>query len=155
MSFQIHSLPHDDYAPLFVLSDEDLESQGAKRMTVNACPGTPCRISMQDARIGESVILLNYQHQPEASPYQASHAIFVREGARPAELAPGDVPEVIRSRLISVRLFDEDHMMVDADVVDGIDVAQAIETAFKDPGIRYIHLHNAKPGCFAAKVTRA
>ncbi len=63
--------------------------------------------------------LLNYAHQPEKSPYQASHAIFVREHAEQAEIAINDVPEVIRSRLIFVRLFDINHMMVDAEVVAG------------------------------------
>ena len=155
MAFQIHALPKEDYEDLFALSHEALERKGIKRMTVEACPGTPCRVSMQDAQVGETVVLLNYEHQPEASPYQASHAIFVREGAEQATLGIDEVPEVIRSRLISVRLFDDSHMMIDADVVDGQDVAQRLEDAFKDRRVSYIQLHNAKPGCFAASVTRA
>ncbi|MEL7255690.1 MAG: DUF1203 domain-containing protein [Pseudomonadota bacterium] len=154
MSFQIHPLPYDDYAPLFALSDDELAAQGARRMTVDASPGTPCRVSLRDADVGERVILINYQHQPEDSPYQASHAIFVREAACEAKIGVGDVPEVIRSRLISIRAFDEEHMMIEADVVDGQRVDRAIETAFENPDVRYIHLHIAKPGCFAARVTR-
>lgn len=155
MSFQIHALPKDDFNDLFALSDTELAQKGIKRMTVEASPGTPCRVSMADADVGETVLLLNHQHQPEASPYQASHAIFVREGAEQAALGVDEVPEVIRSRLISVRLFDAAHMMIDADVVEGIDVAKALTTAFENEAVQYIHLHNAKPGCFAATVTRA
>ncbi len=155
MSFQIHSLPKDAYEDLFTLTDAELDRMGIKRMTVESTPGTPCRVSMQDAEVGETVVLLNYAHQPEASPYQASHAIFVREGAEQVTPAVGEVPEVIRSRLISVRLFDDAHMMIDADVVDGKDVARRLDEAFDDAQVSYVHLHNAKPGCFAARVTRA
>jgi hypothetical protein len=110
---------------------------------------------MVDAEVGETVILLNYAHQPAKSPYRATHAIFVRQNAEQAEIAVNTVPEVIRSRLISVRLFDVNHMMVDADVVPGDTVSAVISTAFDRPEIAYIHLHNAKPGCFAALALRA
>lgn len=110
---------------------------------------------MADAEVGETVILLNYEHQPAQSPYKATHAIFVREGATQAQLAVGEVPEVLRSRIISLRLFDKDHMMTDADVLQGDGLADAIKAAFENDHVAYAHLHNAKPGCFAAVVTRA
>lgn len=155
MSFQIHALPYTDFENLFALSDDDLNAQGIRRMTVEQSPGTPCRVSMTDAQVGERVILLNYEHQPETSPYKASHAIFVREGAEQATLGIGEVPDVIRSRLMSMRLFNDEHMMIDADVVEGEKIAEALAAAFEQQDVRYIHLHNAKPGCFAASVTRA
>jgi len=110
---------------------------------------------MADAEVGETVILVNYAHQPEESPYQATHAVFVREHAEQAQIAINEVPEVIRCRLVSVRLFDNNHMMVDAEVVEGNSVSSVISNAFDKPEIAYIHLHNAKPGCFAASVHRA
>lgn len=155
MIFQIHSLPAEDFAHLFALSDAALADINACRQTVQSTPGTPCRVSMADAEVGETVILLNYEHQPERSPYKATHAIFVREGAARARLAVGEVPEVLRSRMISVRLFDENHMMIDADVLHGDGLADAITKAFQNDQVAYAHLHNAKPGCFAASVTRA
>ncbi|MFK7938305.1 MAG: DUF1203 domain-containing protein [Roseovarius sp.] len=154
MSFQIHALPAAPYRALFQLSDAELAARNMHRSVVADCPGTPCRVSMTDAKVGERVILLNYQHQPAHSPYQATHAIFVRENAEHADLQPGEVPQVIRTRLMSVRLFDCDDIMVDADVVDGADVAASLIDAFDNPQIAYVHLHNAKPGCFAALVTR-
>ena len=155
MSFQIHALPAEHYTPLFQLSDTELAARNMQRQTVRSSPGTPCRVSMNDAKVGETVILLNYEHQPANSPYRAAHAIFVREGAQHTQPDVGVVPEVIRSRLISLRLFDDSHMMVDADVLDGHAVAEALNAAFLNPAIAYVHLHNAKPGCFAASVTRA
>ena len=154
MDFQIRSLNAEDFAHLFGLTDAELAAQNACRQVVTAKPGSPCRVSMEDADVGETVILCNYRHQPEDSPYQASHAIFVRENARQAWLAVNEVPEAIRSRLISMRFFDRDHMMVDADVVPGDVVGEKIAAAFENSEIAYAHLHNAKPGCFAASVHR-
>ncbi len=155
MSFQIHSLPAEDFAELFILSDAELAEKNACRQIVQSKPGTPCRVSLADAEVGETVILLNYEHQPEPSPYKATHAIFVRKDATQAKLAVGAVPEVLRSRVISLRLFDSNHMMIEADVVQGDDLADAISAAFENAEVSYAHLHNAKPGCFAASVTRA
>ncbi|WP_050525100.1 DUF1203 domain-containing protein [Pseudorhodobacter wandonensis] len=154
MRFQIHALPAQDFSALFALPDDELAQRNACRVVVTECPGTPCRISLADAEIGETVLLLNYQHQSAQSPYQASHAIFVRQGVAEAKPAVNEVPLAIQSRLISLRLFDQNHMMVNADVVQGTALAQALMAAFADPAVSYAHLHYAKPGCYAARVTR-
>ncbi|MDH3788238.1 MAG: DUF1203 domain-containing protein [Xanthomonadales bacterium] len=44
--------------------------------------------------------------------------------------------------------------LADAEVVDGEDLGEAISRMFEDRSIDYLHLHNARPGCFAARVTR-
>lgn len=155
MNFQIKPLQGKDFAHLFDLTDADLAAQQACRQVVATKPGTPCRVSMQDAEVGETVILFNYEHQPEDSPYRARHAVFVRENAQQADLAVNEVPEVIRSRVMSLRYFDRDHMMIDADVVSGEAVAEELAKAFENDDIAYVHLHNAKPGCFAAAAYRA
>lgn len=152
--FQIHALPAHAFAHLFDLPDDELSAHQACRHVVDVHPGTPCRVSMQDAAVGETVLLVNYTHQPANSPYQANHAIFVRPNAQQAQILMNTVPEVIRSRLISLRAFDADHMMIAADVIPGEQVAQAIHTTFADHAVAYLHLHNAKPGCFAAHVSR-
>lgn len=150
MHFQIKPLQADAFSHLFELSDTALKQMDAVREIVTAHPGTPCRVSLDDAQIGETVILCNHMHQPANSPYQSSHAIFVRENAPQAAPAMNEVPDVIRSRLISLRFFDSNHMIILADVMDGNDVAQAISNAFEEPAIAYAHIHFAKPGCFAA-----
>jgi hypothetical protein len=155
MPFRIHALPYERFAPLFRLSDADLEKAGAARMVVDTKPGTPCRVSLADAEPGETVVLVNFEHQPANSPYRASHAIFIRENAEQAFPEVGEVPQVLASRLISLRAFDQRHYMVAADVMAGTKLREAIPVMFRDPAISYLHLHNAKPGCFAASVTRA
>lgn len=154
MPFQIHALPEAAFAHLFDLSDRALRQENACRQVVTAHPGTPCRVSLADAELGEEVILVNYTHQPANTPYQSSHAIFVRAGVAQAKPAPGQVPDVFLSRLLSVRLFDAQHMMMDAEAVDGTELAHLLPRLFADARVAYIHLHFAKPGCFAARVTR-
>jgi hypothetical protein len=155
MSFQIHALPSTQFEPLFAVSDGELAKVRATRMIVDAKPGYPCRVSLADAEIGETVILVNFEHQSADSPYQATHAIFVRENVEQAFPDIGTVPEVLETRLISIRAFDDSHYMIDADVIDGSNLSESIPVILQDPRVAYLHLHNAGAGCFAARVTRA
>lgn len=155
MPFRIAALSTEPFHHLFGADDATLEAAGARRMTVDSYPGFPCRISLQDAPIGETVLLLNYEHQPARSPYQSSHAIFVREFASQAQLEPGQVPEQLRRRLLSIRAFDEDDMIIDGDVVDGDAFERPALAMLAKTAVRYLHVHNAKHGCFAARVDRA
>lgn len=154
MDFQIKALPETAFAHLFQLTDAELADRQARRQVVTASPGTPCRVSMRDAGIGETVLLLHYEHQPADSPFRASHAVFVRQGATQAEIAVNEVPQVIQSRLVPLRYFDRTHMMIDAEVVPGTDAAAAIARGFDSADVAYAHIHYAKPGCFAARVER-
>lgn len=154
MPFQIHALSISDFEHLFEMPDAELERIGALRVKADSKPGYPCRVSLQEAEIGEDLVLLNHVHLPERSPYKSSHAIYVRKTAKPATLSPGEVPEVLSSRLLSVRGFGDDHLMKDADIVDGMDLAERLDAFLADPAIAYIHIHYAKRGCFAAKATR-
>ncbi len=154
MPFQIHALSLIDFEHLFEMTDAELERIGALRVTADSKPGYPCRVGLRDVDIGEELVLLNHVHLPERSPYKASHAIYVCKSAQPARLGTGEVPESLSSRLLSIRGFGEDHLMKDADVVDGMDLAARLEAFFADPAIAYVHIHYAKRGCFAAKATR-
>lgn len=155
MTFQIHALPYEDFAAYFAMSDDDLATRNARRVVADADRGFPCRVSLEDARAGETLVLVNHASQTGASPYRAQHAVFVREGAAEAKPEPGEVPPVIRTRLMSLRAFDKDAMMIDADVCAGETVGERLDQLFARAEVREVHLHNAGPGCFAARVTRA
>ncbi len=154
MAFQISPLDEGDFSHLFNRSDADLAAHGAVRMRADVHPGFPCRVSLEDAAIGESVILVNYEHLPVASPYRSSHAVFVREGCETASPLVDEVPESLRIRLLSIRAFDGQGMMRDADVVHGGELETAVERLLDDPDVAYLHVHNAKPGCYAARIDR-
>jgi hypothetical protein len=106
MDFRIQGLSPEPFLSLYGLSDEELASRSAKRYIANAKSGFPDRIEMRDAEPGERLILVNYVHQPAATPYRASHAVFVLEGAEKTYDTVNEVPEVLRRRLISIRAFD-------------------------------------------------
>jgi hypothetical protein len=154
MTFQIHALDPAPFAPLFELDDAALRAHGARRVVATRSPGFPCRVSLADAAVGETLLLANHAHLEGATPYAATHAIYVRQGACRVTPAPGAVPAMLASRLLSVRGYDCDKMMVDADVVEGRDLALHLEALFARNDIAFVHLHNARQGCFAAAVTR-
>jgi hypothetical protein len=155
-TFRITGLDPEQFSDLFGKSDEELAALGARRYVVDETPGFPDRVEMRDLDVGEKALLVNYTHLKDAdSPYRSSHAIFVREGATAAYDETGEIPEVLRRRLLSVRAFDKDAMMLDADVIDGSDLRNWIAAAFDEGGVDFIDVHNAKRGCFAARVRRA
>lgn len=153
--FQIIALPIESLTSLFSLDDDALQSLGAKRMMADKKPGFPCRVSLVDAAPGETVLLLPFTHHDVNSPYRASGPIFVRADAKTARLAINEIPEMLRSRLLSIRAYDQNAMMVSSEVADGRELAAHISRFFDDPRVEYLHLHNARPGCFNCRVERA
>lgn len=152
MSFRITGLPTEPFADLFHLSDEALKERGAVRRIADF--GYPCRISLTDAVPGEEVLLANYEHHPVGSPYRMRFAIFVRQGEEQFD-AVDDIPQQLRKRMLAVRAFDADAMMVGHELIDGQHVEQAIDRLFDNPAAAYLHVHFASPGCYAARVDRA
>lgn len=104
MGFRISALNADEFSHLVGLDDVSLAENGARRMTVDLKPGYPCRVTLEDAEIGESVLLVS--------------------------------------------------MMVGADVVHGKESEPVIRKLLDNPRVEYLHVHNAKPGCYAARVDR-
>jgi Protein of unknown function (DUF1203) len=155
MSFRIKGLDPARFRDLFGLPDAELAKRGVRRYIANASPGFPDRIEVRDAEPGESLLLLNHVHQPADTPFRASHAIFVREGAEVAYDRIDEVPKALCVRPSSLRAFDGRGMMIDADLASGDDVRLVIERLLRAPRVLYLHAHYAKPGCFAAHVERA
>jgi Protein of unknown function (DUF1203) len=155
MAYRITGLSPKPFMHLYGLSDQALAVQGVKRVVADSKPGYPDRIEMRDADVGETLLLLNHVCQPADTPYRASHAIFVREGADQTYDRTGEIPDVMRSRLLSLRAFDAEGMMVDAEVVGGKDAESVIVRFFESAEVAYIHAHNAKRGCFSGRIDRA
>jgi len=155
MAFRITGLSPEPFRRLFGLPDDELATQSVKRYVADRPQAFPCRIEMRDAAPGETVLLLNHVCQPADTPYRASHAIFVREGAAVAYDQIDDVPAVMRARLLSLRAFDADGMMLDADVVEGAAIEPLIARLLANADVSYIHAHNAKRGCYSGRIDRA
>jgi hypothetical protein len=154
MTFRILGLPAAPFAELFGLSDQALAQRNALRTLADQPHAYPCRISLTDAEPGQSVILLHYLHHPVDTPFRASHAIYVREGEQTYDEID-QVPAMLRQRLLSVRGYDASGMLCAADITEGAHLEAAIERFLAQPFIDYLHLHIARPGCYAARVERA
>jgi hypothetical protein len=153
MSFRIQGLDPELFADLQTLSDEQLAAKGIERVRVDEKPGAPCRISLDDAEIGEAVLLLSFDHQPADTPYRQQGPIFVRE-TRVRFDGVDTIPPALARRTLSLRGFDAAHMMVEAEVVEGADAKAMIERFFDNANVAYIHAHYARRGCFAARIDR-
>lgn len=154
-NFKIKPLEHTEFLGLFDLTDSELEKIDAIKMTVDKFPGFPCRISLEDAEIGEEVILLPYSHHKTASPYQASGPIFIRKRIATPTFETNQIPHMLHHRLLSLRGYDQNGIMKEASVTEGNTLEESIIRTFENEKIAYIHIHNARPGCYNCLVERA
>lgn len=154
MSFRISGLDPDLFADLHAAADAELARKGVHRVRVESKPGAPCRVSLDDAEIGEEAILLSYDHQPADTPYRQQGPIFVRAGAK-RFVGMAIIPPALTRRVLSLRGFSSDHMIVVATLTEGAEAAEAIAAMFANDAVAYIHAHYAQRGCFAALIERA
>ena len=154
MTYRITGLDPAPYRQFFGLSDDDLTKHGIVRMTVDS-PTYPCRVSLTDRAPGETVLLVNHLSHDVANPYRASHAIFVTEADEAPAQFVDQVPPVFEKRVLSLRGFDQDGMMVDARLAQPGEADEAIRTMLENMSVDHIDAHNAVRGCFAARIDRA
>jgi hypothetical protein len=126
------------------------EDPGAVRIVADKPSSFPCRRCLHDAEPGEAMLLLSYEPFLGASPYAGPGPIYVHE--RDCKPFAGEgLPEQLTRRLLSVRAYDERHMLVDAEVTEGAEL-EAVADRLLGGEAAYLHVHNAKPGCFAARI---
>ena len=153
-TFRLVGLEAAAFEPFFAMDAPALAAIGARRLRADSMPGYPCRISLEDAGAGEQLLLLPFEHLPARSPYRASGPVYVRARAQRAVLEPGVVPPYVTRRLMSVRAYDASDMMLAGEVCEGAEVHATLERLVKDAAVSFIHLHNAKRGCFSCLVER-
>jgi hypothetical protein len=151
MDFRILALDSAAFAVLQALDDTTLRAAGARRLTCDVAPGMPCRVSLQDALPGESVLLLNHCHLDVDTPYRATGPVYVRPNAVRALPAPGEVPPMLRLRLLSLRAYDAKGYLRDADAVPGTELEPVLRRLLSAHKIARVHVHFAKTGCFACE----
>ncbi|HVC61061.1 MAG TPA: DUF1203 domain-containing protein [Acetobacteraceae bacterium] len=158
MDFRITGLPAEPFLPFFGMTGDELLAHGARRVvaTPDMQPSLPpCRVSLRDAAPGEVSILLHYSHHVSpASPYRAGGPIFVREGVRETASFVNRVPAQQRTRLLSVRAYDDAGIMLDAEVAEGTELEGLIGRMFRRDDVAFLHAHNARRGCYACRIDR-
>ncbi|MBC7937556.1 MAG: DUF1203 domain-containing protein [Rhizobacter sp.] len=153
-NFWVRALQDSEFTHLFNLDNAALEKMDVARMLVDKKPGFPCRVSLADAEIGEEVILVSYKYHNTHSPYMAKGPVFVRKKAKTAEFEMNELPVMLYQRLLSLRGYDKNGMMNEAAVVEGSVLREQLHKIFENPAVSYIHIHNAKPGCYNCVVER-
>ncbi len=155
ISFRIRGVDPAQFQQLFGLTDAELRVRNVYRYVAEQGSMHPDRVELRHALADERVLLVNYEHQPAKTPYRASHAIYVLEGAARAAEFVDTIPEPLRIRLLSLRAYDADDMITDATVTEGTNGEAAIEKLFENEHVAYIHAHFAARGCYAAYIERA
>lgn len=155
MNFKITGLPAVEFEALLHLDDDTLRAHGAQRLVVDVADAYPCRITLEDAAPGEEVLLLSHAHQRAPSPYAASGPIFIRRRATTTADFLNQVPDQQRRRLLSVRAYDRRNWIIDAEVTPGSELRPLIARLLKNREVTYLHVHNARYGCYACRVDRA
>ncbi|MEO1514806.1 MAG: DUF1203 domain-containing protein [Bacteroidota bacterium] len=153
-NFQVLALDATSFAPLFQLTDAELAERGMRRQTVDQKPGYPCRVSLQDADLGEKVILLPYAHHTTKAPYRASGPIYVRKDVPQATLPPNELPRMLSHRLLSIRAYDANGMMIQAKVEKGDQLRPLIQQLLQQQAVHHLDVHNAGPGCYNCRIER-
>jgi Protein of unknown function (DUF1203) len=125
-----------------------------ERYDVTQSPGFPCRITLDDAKVGETVLLLSYDHHKAVSPYAQAGPIFVTQGVVDPAAYIDEIPPALARRTLSLRAYDSLGSMLDAVIIEGTLAKAQIERMFSDAKIVRIDAHNATRGCFAAHVFR-
>lgn len=155
MTYRFSGIEPRQFAHLVGLSAEDLAAHGAVRMTANGQPTFPCRIQLDDAAAGEPLLLVNHVSHDGNNPYRASHAIFVSETALQAATYENEIPPALDRRILSLRAFDSDGMMVDAAMAQPGEADPVVRRMLAMENVDHVDAHTAIRGCFMARAERA
>jgi hypothetical protein len=154
MSFVIQGLDPHLFGSLSSQKQAIFNGAPVECHEVTESPGFPCRITLSDAEVGHTVLLVSYAHPQANSPYAQSGPIFVTEWAVERACYVDEIPPALARRTLSLRGYDVDGSMVDAMIVEGVVAKEVIEALFEDHAIVRIDAHNAGRGCFAAHIMR-
>lgn len=140
--------------PIPVDTADDLRRAGGPVYVADSVPGYPCRQCLEDAELGEELILVSHNPFDGGSPYRSASPIFLhRERCSPFDRV--ELPLQLTRRQLSARSFDAAEMMIDAAVIDGSALGETLQRLLSDERAERVHIHNADRGCWAATVERA
>jgi hypothetical protein len=132
-----------------------LRAKGGPIYVADNHPGYPCRQCLEDAQVGEELVLVSHDPFGKDSVYRSASPIFLhRSPCSPTVQAEGKLPIQLTRRQLSVRSFDEDEMMISAEAINGTTLLDTINSFFADERSHRLHVHNASRGCWAVAIDR-
>jgi hypothetical protein len=144
----------NNYNELFKLTEKELADKSMIKMIVDQKPGYPCRVTLEDAEVGEEVLLFPFEYHKTKSPYKASGPIFIRKNTLKATLEINKIPEMLFKRNQTLRAYDKNGIMINAISPETSELKKGIETLFSNSIASYIQIHNTNPGCYNCQVNR-
>lgn len=153
IKFKITTI-QNNFNHLFDLTKEELTAKGMQKIIADEKPGYPCRASLEDANIGEEILLFPFTHHKTNSPYRSSGPIFIRKNAPKPNLAINEIPKMLIHRSLSLRVYDNNGIMIDACITEGEFLETVIKQIFNNNNAVYIQIHNANRGCYNCQVNR-
>lgn len=132
------------------------DSGNTLRPVVAAGGGAPCRHCLRNAKAGEVMLLGSYNLPGPLGIYWTPSPIFVHAEPCVRFTAVNEVPETVRSSLVSVRSYDiDDQCLYDlGEAIDGKSIDAPLARAIADPRTKFVNIHTAKPGCMLCRVER-
>lgn len=145
------------FAPLFGLDDRALHRRGIRRVIASENPGInyPCRVSLDFAKAGEELLLLNHRHLDNpTTPYRAEGPVYIRRNAE--RFMGTDLwPTIIMQREMAVRAYDTDGMMLEAELAQKEALVAQVAAWLARSDVAHVDIHSARRGCFFCRVERA
>ena len=154
MAYRIEGLAPEAFESLFGMMDGELAARGAVRVTADAPTGYPCRVTLEDAKAGEELVLLNYVSHDVEGPFRTTYGIYVRKEAAAPACFTDETPPLFDSRTLGLRGFGADGMLKSGLLAMPGEADARIRELFGDPRIDTIHAHSAAYGCFLARIER-
>ncbi len=126
------------------------------RRSLSTGTGGPCRHCLRNAAAGEALLLGSYNLPGPLGIYWTPSPIFVHAAACTRFAGADQVPEIVRTSLVSVRAYDGDDQCIYelGQVLDGVAVDAALERALADRRTQFVNIHTARPGCLLCRVER-
>ena len=126
------------------------------RRVISDGSGAPCRHCLRNAKAGDAMLLGSYNLPGPLGIYWTPSPIFLHEAPCPRYAGENEIPEIVRTYLVSVRSYDtNDQCIYDlGQAVDGLNVDPVLDRAVSDPRTKFVNIHTAKPGCMLCRVER-
>jgi hypothetical protein len=114
----------------------------------------PVRCCLTEEHSADRVLLLSIAVPAAESPYTARSPVYIHRDACPGRPPSAQPPEILAARRVSLRAYDERHIITGAAVVEGPDVEREAAALLEDERAAYVFAHFAGPGCYACRIDR-
>ena len=133
----------------------EMHGNPVQKVIADSKPGYPCRLSLEDAEVGEELYLFSHAPFAAANAYRETGPVFIRKNAIPASLAVNELPDIALARSIVVRAYSAAGTMISATQAETREIANTIRLAFRDETVEFVHLRAVVTGCFLCEARRA